>query len=569
MAEIKCEMCGGMVELPENAQSAVCEHCGSTVMPTAGGHRAQLHSHAGDPDGDGKFAPTVQCKMCGAPLALPENAQSGTCEYCGAAVTFPKITTEAQERLYARAEHFRRLNDYDKALHVYKQIVAESPDDAEAYWGVVLCRYGIEYVEDPTTHERIPTCHRVSYDSILKDEDYLAVLEHAGSAERGIYEAEAALIAEIQNGILAVASKEEPFDIFICYKESDDSGQRTRDSVAAQEIYYALTEHGYKVFFARVTLEDKLGRQYEPYIFAALNSAKAMLVVGFKPEHFNAVWVRNEWSRYLELMKRDRSRILIPCYRDMDAYDIPEELSMFQAQDMGKLGFIQDLLRGIVKVTKGGTPSPAAGPAAPSGGENPLLIRARLFVETGDFKTAREYCDRVLDAEPQNGAAYFCRLMAELKISDEAALVVIKGLEDNSTFKLARKFATGDTAAKLDGLLRRREEIRAIHQRAEQRLESIKPYFAAVRTLDAIDPALEMLRVCIKAEKSLLSSSAPTPHDEAEVRTATENTLAGLGDLAELERRVAEKAKRLSQIYVAIVVVVAVVTLVAMALSLM
>jgi len=44
------------------------------------------------------------------------------------------------------------------------------------------------------------------------------------------------------------------------------------------------------------------------------------------------------------------SRLLIPCYRDMDAYDIPDELSHFQALDMGKIGFAQDLVRGVNKV---------------------------------------------------------------------------------------------------------------------------------------------------------------------------------------------------------------------------
>ena len=34
----------------------------------------------------------------------------------------------------------------------------------------------------------------------------------------------------------------------------------------------------------------------------------------------------------------------------MDAYELPEELSLFQAQDMGKIGFMQDLIRGIGKI---------------------------------------------------------------------------------------------------------------------------------------------------------------------------------------------------------------------------
>jgi hypothetical protein len=42
-----------------------------------------------------------------------------------------------------------------------------------------LCRYGIEYVEDPRTHERVPTCHRTQYEPILTDADYLAALENA------------------------------------------------------------------------------------------------------------------------------------------------------------------------------------------------------------------------------------------------------------------------------------------------------------------------------------------------------------------------------------------------------
>ena len=83
-----------------------------------------------------------------------------------------------------------------------------------------------------------------------------------------------------------------------------------------------------------------------------------MVVIGTKPENFNAVWVKNEWSRYLDLMKNDRHRLLIPCYRDMDPYDLPDELSMLQSQDMSKIGFMQDLLRGIKKVLEKETKKP-------------------------------------------------------------------------------------------------------------------------------------------------------------------------------------------------------------------
>ena len=67
-------------------------------------------------------------------------------------------------------------------------------------------------------------------------------------------------------------------------------------------MIYGGGAEGFKVFYAAISLEDKLGSAYEPCIFAALNSAKVMLAIGTKPEYFNAVWVKNEWSRFLKLI---------------------------------------------------------------------------------------------------------------------------------------------------------------------------------------------------------------------------------------------------------------------------
>ena len=75
-----------------------------------------------------------------------------------------------------------------------------------------------------------------------------------------------------------------------------------------------------------------------------------MLAVGTDYEYYNAVWVKNEWSRYLMLMAKDRKKHLIPCYKNIDAYDMPKEFAKLQAQDMGKVGAMQDLLRGIEKI---------------------------------------------------------------------------------------------------------------------------------------------------------------------------------------------------------------------------
>ena len=221
-----------------------------------------------------------KCKMCGGALEIKDGESVAVCEYCGTKQTLPKLDDEKRANLYDRANHFRRNNEFDKAAGIYEQILNEDKTDAEAYWSLVLCRYGIEYVEDPATHKRVPTVNRAQYTSVFDDDNYRSALEYADAAQRNVYEQEAAAINEIQKGILAISQKEEPFDIFICYKETDNNGRRTPDSVLANDLYHQLTQEGYKVFFSRITLEDKLGAAYEPYIFAALNSAKVTVFPG-------------------------------------------------------------------------------------------------------------------------------------------------------------------------------------------------------------------------------------------------------------------------------------------------
>ena len=362
----------------------------------------------------------IKCKMCGGSLDIKEGMTVATCEYCGTEQTLPRLDDDRKANLYDRANHFRRNNDFDKAMGIYETILNEDNTDSEAYWSLVLCRYGIEYVEDPATHKRVPTVNRAQFTSIFDDEDYKSAIKNADALQRGIYEAEAKAINEIQKGILEISAKEEPFDCFISFKETDAQGRRTRDAVLALDLYNELTKEGFKVFFAPVTLEDKLGTAYEPYIFAALNSSKVMVVLGTKPEHFNAVWVKNEWSRYLALIKGGAKKTLIPAYRDMDPYDLPEEFSHLMAQDMSKLGFMQDLIRGIKKLI--GTEEPkqvvketvaqtvVSGTSAAS-----QIKRGNMALEDHEWEKADSFFEEALNLDPECAEAYIGKLLAKEK----------------------------------------------------------------------------------------------------------------------------------------------------------
>ena len=430
--------------------------------------------------------PILKCKICGGDIVLDEEKTFGTCENCGSTMTFPKVNDEQRAALFNRGNHFRRTGDFDKALAIYENIVREDDNDAEAHWCCVLCRFGIEYVEDPTTYEFIPTCHRASFDSILEDVDYLAAIENSDGVTRRQYQKDAAKIAEVQKGILATSQNEEPFDVFICYKETDDTTkQRTKDSLDAQEIYYQLTNEGYRVFFSRITLEDKAGAEYEPYIFAALNSAKVMVVIGSRPEYFNAVWVKNEWSRFLALMRKDRSKLLLPCYNGMDPYDLPEQLSVLQSYDMGKIGFIQDLIRGIRKIIKADEPKQVVKETLLPGAQSvmvPLLKRAFMFLEDGNWAEADTYCEKVLDQDPENAHAYLGKLMAELRVHRQDDLANREQPFDRKiNYQKAIRFGEGSLSSALKGYI---DHINERNEQAENARRT-RIYNGAVSAMNA------------------------------------------------------------------------------------
>ena len=378
-----------------------------------------------------------KCKMCGGVLTLAGKEKIITCAYCGTKQTLPCPDSERTAGLYEKADGYRRNLEFDKALALYEEILNEDSTDAECYWLALLCEFGIEYVEETAGAKRIPTINRMQPVSVFDNANYKAALQYADEEQATIYKAEAEEINGIQKGILEISEREEPFDIFICYKETDEQGRRTLDSVLATDIYELLTKEDYKVFFSRVTLDDKIGVAYEPYIYAALQSAKIMIAVGTKKEHYNAVWVRNEWSRYLALMKSGAKKVLIPAYKDMDPYELPEEFAHLQAINMGELGFQQDMLRGIRKIFND------------LSAEEEHFVRGDLMgrlyetMEARDWEAVDECAAQIIESNPRCAEARVCRKLAIMGIFEGRDMEIwnLPGMEDN----LLEKIQSGDT----------------------------------------------------------------------------------------------------------------------------
>lgn len=405
----------------------------------------------------------LKCKMCGGNIEITGESH-GVCDSCGCEVTLPKLDDDRRAEMYNRGNHFRSRGEFDKAYSAYEHIIAEDGQDAEAHWCLALCRYGIEYVKDPRSGEYKPTCSRVSFEPFQEDRDYLEALNYSEGRTRELYQREAAKIAKIQERYLEISRKEQPYDVFICFKATEENGERTQGSIIAQDIYEQLTEKGLKVFFSRITLEDKLSEEYEPYIFAALHSARVMLVVATKPEHLTSRWVQNEWSRYLAMMDKDKNKSIIPVFSKMSPYDFPPEIPMVQGQDMGKVGAMQDLVRGVLKLIGKGTANNRQ-PELYATKEN-ILKRIAQALEDEAYQECYNLAEQLLNADAENGWAYYYMILAANGIKNIWE-VGYKGLslEENRYFRRAYQYGTEELKQELElGLQKNREILKNLNE---------------------------------------------------------------------------------------------------------
>ena len=162
-----------------------------------------------------------KCKMCGGDIEIIKGTNTGKCLYCKSVMTLPEVDNEKILNLYNRANDLRLNNDFDKAYGIYETILELDNEQVEAHWGLLLCKYGVEYVDDEKTGKKIPTCHRTIPTSILKDKEFEIIRKKSYGDALKLYESEGKIISDIQKKILEISSKEEPYDIFICYKETD------------------------------------------------------------------------------------------------------------------------------------------------------------------------------------------------------------------------------------------------------------------------------------------------------------------------------------------------------------
>ena len=289
------------------------------------------------------------CNNCGGDY-VRDNGQ-WRCPYCGS-YKQEEISNEEVTLLYTAFQKLR-LAEFQEAELEFDDIIHRYPENANAYWGRLMAKHGAKFEED-FDGRRIPTCYATSIDSVMDDEDYRKALKYADKENKRYYQEKAEYMERVRKEWLEKAKKEKPYDVFICYKDSDaEKGiERTQDSYEAQALYLHLTSKGYRVFYSRETLRDKVAEKYEPYIFNALATAKVMLVYGSKPEYITSTWLKNEWTRYEKRIQKGEKKpnsLLVAC-EGFSPSELPTALSSMQCLNASEKSFYGDLDEAIANI---------------------------------------------------------------------------------------------------------------------------------------------------------------------------------------------------------------------------
>lgn len=373
-------------------------------------------------------------------------------------------------QLYHQAENFQLDRDYDKAADYYRQVITKGGQDAEVLWRLLLCHYCITYRKNDAG-EPVPT---ILYPDLTDPEEMSVRRELAsamgGSENRRIYETELARI----DGILdeyRLASQEAAydFDVFLSVRQEKD-GHFTKDSDVASDLYDFLTSRGLRVFNSRRVVLP-VGKSYEPYIISALLSAKVMIVVGSSADNMNSQWVKDEWSRFQWLQKREKKqhgktdrRLLCYLTGGMRPEQIPRSLGTGRQAVVDGVKAHEQLTELLEEMPVLGKRNAVKRQTPAEDSFEKVAGQMTVWLYNGKFDKVRERYQELNESGKhlEQVKLHLFALCAENQIDDISKLAKLKkDLSQERLFQLAQKLSSGEEKDELQRILRENQAYQA------------------------------------------------------------------------------------------------------------
>ena len=266
--------------------------------------------------------------------------------------------------------------------------------------------------------------------------------------------------------------------------------------------------------------------------------------------------------------------VLAILYKDMLPAHLPKEFAHLQTFDMSAPDFMNDLLRGVRKVLsaedaadmeKEQSDAPAPGNAE-TADPAALLRRAELALEDGEFDDADGFCERVLDIEPENAAAYLIKLLAQYHVGSVEQLSGVRAnISYSGNYKKCLRFADEKLRDRLTEC--RNSMMYGIWHGGYESARTAEECFAAAEGFKALEgyaDSAEMAERCLETAEKLQNEEAVLRmnREYCEARMALDrdgaleslaesrSRLEALGDFkdsAELAARCAERISELTE----------------------
>ena len=389
----------------------------------------------------------IFCDTCGGTLKYSEDGKKARCPYCGNEYSFTGTRSEALSLALARANAYRLNCDFDEAAAEYRLIIYGNPEDAEAYWGLLLSLWGVEYIDDPDADRRIPTLRKLPKGSISEDENYLNAIRYADEEQAASYRAKA---EELETLRLKIAAGGEKFGVFLCYQPYDGDGKPSAESTVARSIYDTLSRRSIKVFTPEVALCGKSPEECEPVIFGALYGCKYFILIACSEGALNSPRVKNQWSRFCD--RACEERLVDACcavYGGMPSAALPAFVRSHSVNlaDYPSGGY-ENVIAAAVAAKfalpsgTGANSSVRSGVAATTYGDaKNWLTEGKKALLRGDYVSAAAAYSRAIEADGENGESWLGALLAEAEVRELKS-------ERQFAAELSNKlWASGSTAA--------------------------------------------------------------------------------------------------------------------------